>query len=101
MHLLYIPTYLSARILPQADKQELERQFADFKQWLWENYTQEDNFWHVNPYGWKRWEAILKFVEAEDHTHLLPDFKDYIQSLDSVRGTQFTAEFPELAHLVA
>jgi len=101
LHLLYIPTFLSARILPAADKAEIRKQFEDFKQWLWENYTQEDNFWHVNPYGWKRWEAILKFVEAEDHTHLLPDFKDYIQSLDSVRGTQFTAEFPELAHLVA
>jgi hypothetical protein len=99
LHLLYIPTFLSARILPKEDKEQVRKQFEDFKQWLWENYTQDDNFWNTNPYGWKRWEAILKFVEAEDHTHLLPDFIDYINNLDQVRNTKFSIIFPELSHL--
>ena len=30
LHLLYIPTFLSARILPQADKEQLVKDFADF-----------------------------------------------------------------------
>jgi hypothetical protein len=96
LHLLYIPTFLSARVLPKEDKDQLVKDFADFKQWLWDNYTQDDNFWQHNPYGWKRWEAILKFVLAEDHSQLLPDFKEYIFNLDNVRGTEFNKTFPEL-----
>lgn len=99
LHLLYIPTFLSARLLPKKDKEEIHQQFAEFKQWLWDNYTQDDNFWNHNPYGWKRWEAILKFIDAEDHSHLLPDFNEYIQNLDNIRGTNFKETFPELSHL--
>jgi organic radical activating enzyme len=100
LHLLYIPTFLSARILSKEDKAEIRRQFDDFKSWLWDNYRQDDNFWSENPYGWKRWESILKFIESEDHSHLLPDFKEYIQNLDIVRGTDSKEIFPELAHLL-
>jgi hypothetical protein len=99
LHLLYIPTFLSARILPKEDKEEIRQQFVEFKQWLWDNYTQDDNFWNDNPYGWQRWEAILRFIDAEDHTHLLPDFKEYIANLDSIRGTDARIIFPELIHL--
>jgi hypothetical protein len=86
--------------LPDADKQEVREKFADFKQWLWDNYTQDDNFWSVNPYGWKRWQAVLDFMDAEDHTHLLPAFKEYIDKMDVVRKTDFKTIFPDLAHLV-
>jgi len=100
LHLLYIPTFLSARILPQSDKDEIVQQFADFKQWLWDNYRQDDNFWKDNPYGWKRWEGILKFIQAEDHTHLLPDFKEYVVNLDLIRNMDSKTIFPELAHIL-
>ena len=99
LHLLYIPTFLSARILPKEDKEIVKQQFLEFKKWLWNNYTKDNNFWNENPYGWRRWEAILKFVEAEDHTHLLPDFKDYVTNLDSIRNTDVKQIFPELSHL--
>ena len=100
LHLLYIPTFLSARILPVEDKQKIVQQFAEFKEWLWNNYTQDDNFWNVNPYGWKRWEAILKFVMAEDHSNLLPDFKEYMHNLDDIRDLDSKQVFPELGHLL-
>ncbi len=100
MHLLYIPTFLSARILPKEDKQQVREQFMDFKDWLWKKYRQDDNFWKVNPYGWKRYEAILKFVEAQDHSHLLPDFQEYIRNMDRIRGTDSKSVFPDLAHLL-
>lgn len=100
LHLLYIPTFLSARILPLYDKLKIQQQFADFKIWLWENYRQDDNFWIDNPYGWKRWEGVLKFVMAEDHSQLLPDFKEYVSNLDSIRGTDSKAIFPELRNLL-
>ena len=100
MHMLYIPTFLSARILPVADKIQLVQDFADFKQWLWDNYTQDDDFWIHNQNGWKRWEGVLSFVMAEDHAHLLPDFKEYVDNLDSIRGLDTGAVFPELKHLL-
>ena len=100
MHMLYIPTFLSARILPNKDKVQLRKDFLEFKDWLWENYRQDDYFWKENPAGWNRWEGILKFVEAEDHTQLLPDFKEYVSNLDSIRNTDATSIFPELRHLL-
>ena len=99
LHLLYIPTFLSARILPKEDKKEIKENFLEFKDWLWNNYTQDDDFWKNNPYAWGRWEAILRFIDAEDHTHLLPGFKEYIKNLDRIRHTDAKVIFPELAHL--
>lgn len=100
MHLLYIPTFLSARLLPPEDKVKLRNQFMEFKQWLWENYRQDDDFWKINPQGWNRWEGLLKFVEAEDHSHLLPAFREYIYKLDMIRDLNAKEIFPELAHLL-
>jgi len=100
MHMLYIPTFLSARILSKEDKIQLRKDFEEFKQWLWDNYRQDDDFWKHNPNGWNRWESILKFVEAEDHTQLLPDFKEYVNNLDGIRQTNAKEGFPELAHLL-
>lgn len=100
MHLLYIPTFLSIRCLPAADKIEVRRKFAELANWLYENYRQDKDFWKDNPYGWKRWQAILDFMDAEDHTHLLPTFKEYIENLDKVRNTNFKKVFPELKHLL-
>jgi hypothetical protein len=86
-------------VLPKEDKVEVRKLFAELKLWLWDNYTQDDEFWLHNPYGWKRWEGILDWMDAEDHTNLLPDFREYIATLDKQRGTDFTQVFPELAHL--
>ena len=100
VHLLWIPTWLSLRVLPKEDKLEVRKLFAELQDWLWDNYTQDAEFWETNPYGWKRWEGILDWMDAEDHTNLLPDFKEYIKTMDQQRGTNFKSTFPELAHLV-
>lgn len=99
VHLVWIPTWLSLRVLPEKDKQEVRELFQELKEWLWENYTQDDEFWNVNPYGWKRWEGILDWMESEDQSYLLPDFHEYITTLDRERNTNFKEIFPELAHL--
>lgn len=100
VHLLWIPTWLSLRVLPKEDKEEVRRLFEELKDWLWENYTQDKEFWETNPYGWKRWEGILDWMDAEDHTNLLPDFREYIITMDAQRGTDFKTVFPELAHIL-
>jgi organic radical activating enzyme len=100
VHLLWIPTWLSLRVLPKEDKLEVRKLFAELQDWLWNNYTQDAEFWETNPYGWKRWEGILDWMDAEDHTNLLPDFREYITTMDNQRGTNFKETFPELAHLL-
>lgn len=100
MHLLYIPTFLSIRCLPPEDKAEVRKLFAELASWLHENYRQDIDYWKDNPYGWKRWQAVLDFMDAEDHTHLLPAFKEYISELDNLRKTDARKVFPELAHLI-
>jgi hypothetical protein len=50
-------------------------------------------------YGWKRWQAILDFMDAEDHTDQLPAFREYIGKLDVLRKTSFKETFPELNNL--
>jgi pyruvate-formate lyase-activating enzyme len=100
MHLIYIPTYLSIKCLPNADKIEVRKKFSELKTWLHENYRQDDDFWKDNPYGWKRWQAVLDFMDSEDHSHLLPVFKEYIEKLEKLRKTNFIETFPELSHLL-
>lgn len=100
MHLLYIPTFLSIHCLPSEDKVEVRRKFAELSNWLHENYRQDEDYWKDNPYGWRRWQAVLDFMDAEDHTDQLPAFKEYINNLDEIRGTSFQSIFPELSHLV-
>jgi hypothetical protein len=100
VHLLWIPTWLSLRVLPLHDKLHVRQLFAELKQWLWDNYTQDEEFWSTNPYGWKRWEGILDWMDAEDHTNLLPDFTEYIRVMDAQRNTDFKLVFPELSHLI-
>lgn len=100
VHLVWIPTWMSLRVLPKEDKLEVRRIFTELKEWLWENYTQDDEFWKSNPYGWKRWEGILDWMDAEDHTNLLPEFREYVTTMENQRGTNFKKTFPELAHLL-
>jgi MoaA/NifB/PqqE/SkfB family radical SAM enzyme len=100
MHLLYIPTFLSIRLLPESDKEEVRKAFAELATWLYANYRQDEDFWKNNPYGWKRWQAVLDFMDAEDHTAQLPAFIEYIKKMETVRDTDFAKTFPELAHLL-
>jgi sulfatase maturation enzyme AslB (radical SAM superfamily) len=100
MHLLYIPTYLSIRCLPKEDKAEVRKIFGEFANWLYENYRQDENFWKINPYGWKRWQAVLDFMDAEDQSNELSAFKEYIEKMDVVRKTNFKLTFPGLSHLI-
>lgn len=100
MHLLYIPTFLSIQILPKEDKAEIRDLFAKFKSYLYDFYTKDPVFWEQNPYGWRRWEAILNHMDAQDNSHLLPGFKEYVNKLDAIRGVNAKDVFPELAHLL-
>jgi pyruvate-formate lyase-activating enzyme len=99
MHLVYIPTFMSIKCLPAEDKAEVRKKFAELANWLYDNYRQDEDYWKKNPYGWKRWQAILDFMDAEDHSDQLTAFREYIGHLDKIRHLDFKKIFPELKHL--
>jgi sulfatase maturation enzyme AslB (radical SAM superfamily) len=99
MHLLYIPTFLSIKCLPEADKEAVRQSFAELATWLYENYRQDKDYWKDNPYGWKRWQAVLDFMNSEDTSNLIPALQEYIEKLDSTRNTTFSNVFPELGFI--
>ena len=70
------------------------------KDWLWHNYRQDDEYWKHNPYGWRRWCAVIKHMNQKDHSTLLPGFKEYVNKLDAIRGVNAKTIFPELKHLL-
>jgi len=100
MHLLYLPTFLSIQCLPRKDKQEVRERYTEFKEWLWHNYRQDNDFWKHNPYGWRRWEAVMNHMDSEDKSNELSGFREYITELDTIRGLNAKSVFPELAHLL-
>jgi sulfatase maturation enzyme AslB (radical SAM superfamily) len=99
-HLVHIPTFLNITILPEADKQDVRKRFAELKQWLWDNYTQDDEFWIHNPRGWRQWEGLLNHMDSRDNSHLLLGFKEYTNKLDKIRNLDAKSVFPELSHLL-
>jgi len=100
MHLLYLPTFLSVQVLPKDDKKEVRERYLEFKDWLWHNYRQDDDFWKHNPYGWQRWEAVMNHMDADDKSNELSGFREYITELDTIRGLNAKRVFSELAHLL-
>lgn len=100
MHLLYIPTFLSIACLPKEDKEEVRQIFIEFKSWLYNNYRSDDAFYTTDTYGWKRWQAVLDFMDNKDDTDLLPAFTEYIERMDKLRGLKFSETFPELKALL-
>jgi organic radical activating enzyme len=99
-HLVHIPTFLNITMLPLEDKQDVHRRFKELKQWLWDNYTQDDNFWIHNPKGWNQWQGILNYMDSADNSYLLSGFKEYVNKLDNIRGLCAAKIFPELEHLL-
>jgi hypothetical protein len=100
IHLVHIPTFLNITILPKEDKEEITEKFNNLKIWLYKNYTTTEDFWKINPTGWKKWEGILSHMNSQDNSHLLSGFKEYVTKLDKIRNLNSKKVFPELSHLL-
>jgi hypothetical protein len=43
---------------------------------------------------------MISFARSEDWSRRLPEFREYINKLDELRGTDFRNTFPEMAYLL-
>jgi sulfatase maturation enzyme AslB (radical SAM superfamily) len=98
-NLVWTPTWFSIRSLPMEYKQKVTAAFDQLESWLKQNYTTDDDFWNKNPYGWRRWQGILAWMWAEDHSENIKSFQQYMSVMDRQRNSDFAAVFPELAGL--
>ena len=90
-HLVYLPSYLNVRVLPKHLKKRVEDKVIYFC-----SRKQHDSEFMNNPYGLKRWQGLVHYMNSEDWSHKLPSLLEYLEVCDKQRGTNFRTTFPEL-----
>jgi MoaA/NifB/PqqE/SkfB family radical SAM enzyme len=93
-HLVYLPSYLNVRVLPKHLKDKVAKEVEYFC-----SKHSIDSEFVKSPYGYKRWNGLVKYMYAEDWSHKLPMLQNYIEVTDQTRGTNFKKTFPELNDL--
>ena len=83
---LHQPYFLCCQVLPPHVKKIVTQKFES----LYKKFPLKTN----------RFKTIVDFMNGEDKSRFLYIFKDYVSSLDEIRGTDFKKTFPELAHLL-
>ena len=89
-------------------KEKTKAKFEEFYVWLEDNvadlppwevpYTKEE-FMEAD-YGIKRLKGMISFMESEDWSIRMPVFREYLNTMDDIRGTDFSAVFPEMKDLM-
>ncbi|MBY0384294.1 twitch domain-containing radical SAM protein, partial [bacterium] len=98
-HFVYHPAHLNVKVFPKEFKRKIRCKYETFYSWLLKNHRNDAEF--VNSaYGIKRLEGMLKFMESEDWSERMPQFREYIGLMDKIRGTDFSKTFPEMSELL-
>ena len=98
-HLVYHPAFLNVKILPGWFKIKTKAKYEEFYTWLVENYRSDEEFLN-NSYGIKRLKGLISFMLSDDWSVRLPEFKEYINLMDEIRGTDFKTTFPEMGGIL-
>tara|TARA_B100000927_G_scaffold290754_1_gene290471 strand:+ start:3601 stop:4902 length:1302 start_codon:yes stop_codon:yes gene_type:complete len=94
-HLVYFPSYLNVRVMPQELKELTKNRI--------ERFIDQQKFnteWLKHPMGKPRWEGLIKYMMGEDWTSKLPQTINYLETLDKSRGTNFRKTFPEIGEFI-
>lgn len=105
-HFVYLPPYLNVRVFPKWFKRKIEKKYEDLYVWLEKNFASTggdqwsyDDFMRAE-YGIKRLKGMIRFMNSEDWSARMPEFREYISRLDRIRGTKFQKIFPEMKALL-
>jgi hypothetical protein len=105
MHFAYWPPQLNVKVLPLELKQQITDKYEnEFYPWINENWhrftgVQEEGVtkeqFDAAPYGIKRYKGIINFMNAEDWSVRMPEFKEYINLINKQRNIEnFETLFP-------
>jgi hypothetical protein len=105
-HFVYHPPHLNVKVFPKWFKEKIRAKYENFYLWLekevapngGETYSKEE-FMEAS-YGIKRLKGMVQFMESEDWSNRMPEFIEYINRMDKIRGTNFREVFPEMALLL-
>ena len=90
-HLVYLPSYLNVRVLPQHLKDRVTTNVEKFCAG-----RINDLEFMSNSYGAKRWRGLVQYMNQEDWSHKIPMLLDYLETTDQTRNTNFRSVFPEI-----
>ena len=94
-HLVYLPSYLNVRVLPQKAKLWVKDKLETFID------RQKFNLeFNQHPYGAQRWNGLIKYMMQEDWSTKLPALREYLTVTDERRGTDYTKTFKELGEFI-
>ena len=87
LHLVYLPSYLNIRVLPEKEKELVTERLHK----LIEKYSTPvfDN----DPYGKQRWLGLINYMNSEDWSHKLPAAIEYLEITDNTRKTDYKTTF--------
>lgn len=99
VHFVYHPAHLNVKVLPQWMKQRVRAKYEEFYVWLKERFAGDKEFL-AHPYGIKRLQGLVDFMDSEDWSRRMPEFREYVKHMDNIRGLDFRKTFPEMAELL-
>ena len=94
MHLVYFPSYLNVKVLPQNIKNQVSERITTFIE-----SQKHNNHFNNSLYGKQRWEGLISFMNSEDWSNKLPALRNYLQVTCKTRNQDFVKIFPELEEL--
>ena len=97
-HLVYHPAHLNVKVFPKEFKLKVVEKFEDFYLWLEKHFSSKEFTDH--PYGIQRLRGLCRFMQSEDWSERLPEFREYITRMDKIRNTDFASVFPEMKELM-
>ncbi len=99
-HLVYHPAHLNVKVLPAWFKAMTRIKMQRFC-----NELLTERHWPVgfaeSGYGVKRLMSLVQFMESEDWSNRMPEWREYLRTMDSIRGTSFEKTFPEMKELLS
>ena len=98
-HFVYHPANLNVKILPPEFKAKVRARYEAYVKDLTVRFKDKPEFFK-NSYGIPRLMGLVQFMESEDWSSRMPEFREYLTRMDSIRGTDFCKTFPEMAELI-
>lgn len=98
-HLVYHPAHLNVKVLPAEMKTQVTAKIEAYCTELTQRFAHDPAFLE-NQYGVQRLRGLVRFMNSEDWSVRLPEFREYIQLIDKNRNLSFQKTFPEMASLV-
>jgi MoaA/NifB/PqqE/SkfB family radical SAM enzyme len=105
-HFVYHPPHLNVKVLPKWFKQKCREKYKEFYSWWESNWEKGIPEWYKGSVSYEEWknasygisrlEGMLNFMESEDWSNRLPETKEYLEKIDSVRNLKFNEIFPEM-----